>query len=184
MTRYDHPNPLLNRMMQITVLVLLILLLLAIPALILLGLLLSAGGFYLMAVMVGLLTLPLWMTLSVTPAISLDQDGITIYPLLWKARFIPWENVESMADYPLLPTRDHEVERRVLQGRKKYRAAEGKMLRVRGLPPQYRATGVFVGEGMRPIIAVTNRTHTDYQTLIAQIEHFCPRLREEDESSQ
>lgn len=75
----------------------------------------------------------------------------------------------AVKDYTLLPAPDQEFERRALQGRKKYRPAQGKMLIVRGLPPQYRIAGFFAGENAQPLIALTSRTHTDYDRLIQRM---------------
>jgi hypothetical protein len=43
------------------------------------------------------------------------------------------------------------------------------MLVLPDLPLPYRVTGVLAGEGFIPVIAITNRTHTAYDDLIAEI---------------
>ena len=40
------------------------------------------------------------------------------------------------------------------------------------LPLPYRFTGLFAGEGFRGVIGLTNRTHTDYERLIEQVEKY------------
>ena len=91
-------------------------------------------------------------------------------PFWGKAQHIAWEDIAAMQIYPLLPQTDQEVERRLLQGRKKYRAAEGHMLLVPRLPLRYRMAGLFVGVGGKPIVAFTNRAHSDYETLLQRVQ--------------
>ena len=78
--------------------------------------------------------------------------------------------MRAIKDYPLLPPKDAEVTRRAMVGKKRYRAAEGKMLIIPSLPLQYRFTGLFAGEGFTGVIALTNRSHTNYDALIKQVE--------------
>ena len=50
------------------------------------------------------------------------------------------------------------------------------MLIIPSLPLQYRFTGLFAGEGFTGVIALTNRSHTDYDALIKQVEkHVAPQ---------
>ena len=57
-------------------------------------------------------------------------------------------------------------------GKRKYRAAEGKMLIIPSLPLYYRFTGLFAGEGFVGVIGLTNRSHTDYERLIEQVTKY------------
>jgi hypothetical protein len=132
----------------------------------LLGLLLRGALFWLTAGVLLLLVPVLLMALSVTPALTLTPEGVWIAPVIWRRRLIPWEHLREMKPYPLLPRPDQETGRRALQGRQKYHPAEGMMLIVAGLPWQYRMAGYFVGEPGRAVIAVTNRTHQDYDRLL------------------
>jgi hypothetical protein len=109
------------------------------------------------------------MALSVAPPLCLSADGLTLRPHWWRERVVAWADVVAMEPYPLLPRADQETGRRALQGRKRYRPAEGWMLKVRGLPWQYRMAGFFAGAGGHPIIAITNRTHTHYDALVRQV---------------
>ncbi|MCC6802024.1 MAG: hypothetical protein IT319_03990 [Anaerolineae bacterium] len=124
----------------------------------------------------GLVTLamiaPVMMLTSATPAVSIAPDGITIHPRVWRERFVRWSEVRAVKDYPLLPPRDVEAGRRALVGRKKYQAAEGKMLVIPSLPLPYRFTGLFAGEGFTGVIGLTNRTHTEYTVLIRQVMKY------------
>ena len=76
----------------------------------------------------------------------------------------------TAAGSPLLPPKEVEAERRLAVGRRKYRPAEGKMLINPALPLPYRFTGIFAGAGFTGVVALTNRTHTDYDALIKQVE--------------
>ncbi len=131
-------------------------------------------------VLSGLITLlliaPVMMLTSATPAVSIAADGITLHPRVWHERFVAWDDVRAIKDYPLLPPKDAEVTRRAMVGKKRYRAAEGKMLIIPSLPLQYRFTGIFAGEGFTGVVALTNRSHTDYDRLIKQVEkHVQPQ---------
>ncbi len=126
--------------------------------------------FLLSGVITLLLIAPVLLLTSATPAVSIAADGITIQPRIWRERFVAWADVRAVKDYPLLPPKDAEVTRRAMVGKKRYRAAEGKMLIIPSLPLQYRFTGLFAGEGFTGVIALTNRSHTNYDALIKQVE--------------
>jgi hypothetical protein len=149
-------------------------LLISIPLQLFLVVSVGAVLFLFSAVCVLFLMLPLVMLLSVSPPIRLEQGGLRLYPLFGKAQFVKWEQIQTVREYPLLPKADQEIEWRLLQGRKKYRAAAGKMLIVTGLPWRYRVAGFFAGAQSQPIIALTNRTHTDYEQLLRTIEKHVP----------
>jgi hypothetical protein len=163
---HTHPNPRKDRLTQYGAVGLVVLMLLAVPALILLTLLGAPGGLFVLAgLVVLLLALPVLMVTATSPAVTLDDDGVTLHPVVWRERHIPWEAVTAVKDYPLLPTESGEVNRRNFVGRRNYTAAEGIMLIVPSLPPQYHIVGFFAGEPGRGVIALTNRTHTDYTQL-------------------
>jgi hypothetical protein len=127
----------------------------------------------LMGLLVALLMLPVAMLLSVSPPITVDSTGLTLRPFWGKSQVIAWDQITEMRVYPLLPQTDQEVEWRLMQGRKRYRTAEGYMLVVPALPLRYRAAGLFTGVRGQPIVAFTNRSHSDYETLLQQIrEHL------------
>lgn len=175
--RHGHPNPGLDRWVQRGALALAVLMGLAALALLVIGLL----GLPLMA-LAALVTLaliaPVLMLTAAAPAVSLSDEGLTIHPVVWPSRLIRWGDVRAIKDYPLMPPPGAEVERRVFVGRKKYRAPAGRMLIVPSLPVQYRFTGLFAGEGFTPVIAITNRTHTDYDRLIRVIEYHLRGLQD------
>ncbi|MCU0514620.1 MAG: PH domain-containing protein [Anaerolineae bacterium] len=168
-SRYAHPSPLLYRVQQVAVLALLAALLVAAALQLLLALLLSSILFALMSVGLVLLAAPVLMLRVVSPPVDVEADGLRLRPLFGRERVIAWGDILRVRDYTLLPQPDQERERRALQGRKNYRPAQGKMLVVRGLPPVYRIAGFFAGERAQPIIALTTRTHTDYERLVQQV---------------
>jgi hypothetical protein len=168
---YGHPHPAVDRIAQYGGLTLTIVLILA--GLGQLGLAFTSQPlFALNAIITLLLIAPVTMLTTATPAVSIAPDGITLKPCVWRERFVPWSDVREIKDYPLLPPKDAEVVRALLQGRRRYRPAEGKMLVIPALPLQYRFTGLFAGAGFTGVIGLTNRTHTDYEALIQQVEKY------------
>jgi hypothetical protein len=167
-----HPNPRLDSFTQYSALALCLVILLAAVAQIL-ALLVGAPGAFVLTALLTLAFVPYILLLTTaTPAITVTPEGLTIQPRVWREQFVSWDAVRAIKAYPLLPTEDGEVMRKALSGRKGYSPAQGKMLIVDGLPFQYRITGWFAGEGFTPVIAITNRTHTDYDRLIEQIERY------------
>jgi len=169
---YTHPKPNLYRLEQYSSATLALMMIIAVALLILVAVLISAPLFFIMALLVTLLLAPVLMRFVVTPPVSISDEGLRIQPLLLPEQRITWENVQKVAPFPLLPTAHTEVTRRAAVGRKKYQEATGTMLVIQGLPLIYRIAGFFAGEKSAPIIAVTNRTHIDYEQLIERIEHY------------
>jgi hypothetical protein len=172
MTKITHHAPLsptVYRLQQIIAALLLVVMIAAAIGLLLLAVLIPAPLMAVMAILVVALMAPVAMLLSVSPPISVDEDGLTLEPFWGKAQPIAWEDIAAMQVYPLLPQTDQEVERRLVQGRKKYRAAEGYMLLVPRLPLRYRMAGFFAGVGGQPIVAFTNRAHSDYDILLQRV---------------
>ena len=163
---YTHPSPTAYRFTQWLLLILLCVILLAVPLQIVIALLYpQAVLFYVSAGITLLLTAPLLLYLFTTPTVSLDKDGITIHPLIGKPHPLTWDDIDRVDYYPLLPRQNHEVNKRLMVGRKRYKPAEGIMLLSSKLPTVYRVGGIFVGERGRKLIAVTNRTHVNYDQL-------------------
>jgi hypothetical protein len=169
-THHPAPSPTLYRVQQSLAAVLLALIVLASSGLFVLALLISAPLMVLMAVLLAMLAAPVIMLLSISPPLTLDDEGFTLQPFWGKEQRIAWADIESMRVYPLLPQPDQEVERRLVEGRKRYRAAEGYMLLIPRLPWRYRAGGFFAGLRGQSIVALTNRSHSDYDTLIQRVQ--------------
>lgn len=155
------------------------------PAQIMLTLTGAPQGFILSAFFTVLLATPVLMLTAYAPAVRVDETGITLLPAIWKTQIIPWKRITAVKVYPLLPTPDSEVTRRAAFGQR-YRPADGIMLIIPGLPPQYRIAGFFAGERAAPVIALTNRAHADYDDLVEKVlaatdpAHHDPALLADD----
>jgi hypothetical protein len=168
---HSHPRPALDQLAQYGGIVLVVVMIAAAAgqfALATVGLPL----FFLSGIITLLLIAPVMMLTSATPAVTISPEGITIQPRVWRQRFVRWNAVREVREYPLLPPPGAEAERKALAGKKKYRPAEGKMLVIPSLSLPYRFTGLFAGAGFTGVIALTNRTHTDYDALIRQIVKY------------
>lgn len=164
---YTHPRPLLDLITQGTAIVFLAT---AIALLVVQLVLIVQGVSPLLVFAVSttllLLTAPALWLLFATPPVSLEEDGITLRPRFWSPVYVRWVEVRAVKPYPLLPEKDAEKVRAAMVGRAKFRAAEGVMLVIPALPVYYRFQGFFVHEGFTGVVAVTNRTHEDYATLV------------------
>jgi hypothetical protein len=170
MKTFGHPKPGLDRFTQYILAAALLLLVISAPLQVLFGLALPGGRLFILTGLISLvLALPLLMGVSVHPVVSVDDEGLTLHPVIWRERRVTWDEVREIKDYPLLPSEDMEANRRHLVGKRHYRPAAGKMLVIPSLPFQYRAAGWFAGEGFTGIIALTSRTHVDYDDLIKRI---------------
>lgn len=179
---FEHPNPGYNRLVQRLTLALGILMIVSAILMIVLGAALAAQGFCLL-IFGGIFLLALsplvWMQTAAAPSLRLDDDGLTLTPVIWRPRRVAWDEIESIKPYVLLPPSDSEFGRKAMVGRKKYRAAAGYMLIIPSLPPIYRLHGLFTGEGWKGVIAITNRAHADYEPLIRTLRHHAgERFRE------
>ncbi len=144
--------------------------LVAAPLQMLLDVLIGAGGGLVVAgVFTLLLAAPVLMLTAVAPGVTVTAEGLRLHPVIWREQVVTWGQIKAVKDYPLLPTRDAEVNRRWMVGRGNYEPATGVMLVIPALPPQYRIAGFFAGERGQPIIALTNRAHTDYEALLAAV---------------
>jgi len=168
--QYTHPNPKTYRLTQWLVFIVMGIVLLTIPLQILIAVIYpQAILFYLSALITFTLIAPLLLYLMTTPTVSLDETGLTVHPFIGKAHHLDWDAIQTVKEYPLLPRQGHEVNKRLVVGRKRYKQAEGIMLITSDLPMVYRVGGFFAGERGRKIIALTNRTHTDYDNLVKQV---------------
>lgn len=171
-SRHVHPNPFVDRLIQYGALALSALMLLSVPLQILLTLLGAPGGLFVVTgIVVLLLVPPVLMLTANTPAVTLQEDGLWLEPRIWRRTFVPWEQIEAFKDYPLIPKRDEEVQRRTFVGRKNYAPAAGVMLVIPALPPQYRIAAFFAGEPGHGVVALTNRTHTEYPKLLKKLKY-------------
>lgn len=166
-------NPQAYRLSQMTALALSALLLVSSPLQVVLALSVPSAGMFVVSALLSLvLVLPLVLMASNTPPVTLSPDGITLQP--WPDSTTPttigWDAVKEIKPYPLLPPEDAETVRKVMVGKKNYRPAEGLMFVCEGLPWRYRVVGFFCGEGFKPVFAVTNRSHADYDDFRAYLD--------------
>jgi hypothetical protein len=166
-----HPHPSTDRLAQYGGIVLTVVMIIGALGQIALATL-GFPLFLLSGIVTLFLIAPVMLLIGSTPAVSVSPQGITIQPRVWRERFVRWDEVRAVKDYPLLPPKDVESGRRAIVGKRKYRAAEGKMLIIPSLPLQYRFTGLFAGEGFVGVIGLTNRSHTDYERLIEQVTKY------------
>jgi len=172
-THYTHPNQRVYRLTQWLAFILMWVILLTVPLQVTIAIIYPpAALFYLSAIVTFTLIAPLILYLTTTPTVSVDEHGITLHPFIGSVHQIEWEHIVEIKDYPLLPRRGHEVNKRLLTGRNRYQEAQGIMLITPRLPMLHYVGGFFVGEYGRKIIALTNRTHTDYDHLNTQVVKY------------
>jgi hypothetical protein len=110
------------------------------------------------------LSVPLLTLTSLHPAITIEDGGLRLTPLVWKSSFVGWQDVERLTTHTLLkPAPPERYQRR----RKGAAVHSGHMLVARrgALPWHYCVVGVMAGFGWRPVFAVSNQTHTEYEKL-------------------
>lgn len=182
-SHHHHPKRRLNTAIQYGALFITGLLTMAAPLLVLLAIFGPPGGsaLVLAAILTLMLAAPVLMLTAYTPAVTVSEEAITLRPVIWRERVIPWAQVTAVKVYPLLPSQYEEVTRRVAVGRQNYRPADGVMLVIPGLPLQYHIVGFFAGERGKSAIALTNRAHTDYDTLLqAVLTYTDPAIHDDD----
>ena len=168
---FAHPKPRAQALQERGAAVLAGLMALAGIAAILFGL--GDGRLFLMlgvGVALLLLTLPVIMLTAASPAIEITDEVLILLPSVWRRRAVLWADIRAIKDHPLLPVQDGETLRRAMVGRRKYQMARGVLIVIPSLPLQYRVLGLFAGEGFTGAIAVTSRTHVDYDAAISEIE--------------
>jgi hypothetical protein len=170
-TQHTHPKPTTDRLTQYGGAALVVVMIAGAVgqfALALVGLpLLLLGG-----IVTLVLIAPVMMLTTATPAVSVSADGLTLMPRVWPQRVVAWGEIREVRDYPLLPPENIEPGRKLMVGRRRYRPAEGIMLVIPSLPLYYRFTGLFTGAGFTGVIGLTNRTHTDYDALVRQVQKY------------
>ncbi|GAB5491134.1 MAG: hypothetical protein Phog2KO_13490 [Phototrophicaceae bacterium] len=168
-TTHTHPNSTIYKLQQGILSILIALAGFGAVMFVVIAVVLPAPLFIVMGILVLLLSVPLFMGLLNTPPVIISDEGLLIQGFMGRETQIAWHEIEGVSDYPLLPQANQEILKQYLVGRKKYRAAEGIMLIIPSLPVLYRFAGFLAGEGGQPIIAFTNRKHTDYAILKQRI---------------
>lgn len=179
-TKHNYPNQTLYKMQQIGLGILFASAVFGAIALAVFAFLLGFPLFVIMALLVLGLSGYVLMGIVNTPPIIIRDDGITLQAMFDKDRHIAWDEIDTIAPYPLLPQANQEILKQYLVGRNKYQSADGIMLLIPSLPFPYRIAGALAGEKGVPMIAFTNRTHTDYETLVARIQGTIPHAIRQD----
>ena len=117
-----------------------------------------------------LLIAPVVMLSAASPALEITDDALIVRSRVWGWHRVPWASIRTIVDDPLLPPEDGEKVRRAIVGRGKYAPERGKLIVAPTLPLPFRFLGKFAGVGFTGAIAVTSRTHTDYDRAISDIE--------------
>ncbi len=165
---HAHPNPTIDRISQYAAFLLAVVMAIAVIAQLLLAIIGGFHVFFVAAILTLILIPPVLLRLTM-PQVSISQAGIQIQPYIGRELQIAWEDIEEVRPYPLLPQPDSEIGRRALLGRKRYRPAEGMMLIIPALPLHFRAAGLLTGARGKPVLVLTNRTHSDYPKLVKVI---------------
>ena len=179
---HAHPKPWINRLIQYGALAVTVILTVSAPLQIALTLAGAPGGLFICSAIVTLaLAAPVLMLTAYAPEVAVDSEGLTLRPVIWKSRWIPWDQIAEVRVYRLLPSPDAEISRQIVVGRRRYRPSMGILLVIPGLPPQYRIVGFFAGVQAQPAIALTNRAHVDYERLLeTTLKHTDPATHETD----
>jgi hypothetical protein len=170
---FTHPNPRFEGVVAALMLVVTLALIAATVGQIVLIL---AGLPVLLGVLVAITTISLipftLLPILAAPAATLTEAGITLQPRFLPSRFVAWSDVAAVKPYPLTPSPGSENTRRLMVGRLKYTPMQGIMLIIPSLPWLYRIHGLLTHEGWVGVVALTNRSHADYDRLAALIETY------------
>lgn len=168
---FSHPNPTSDTFRQVGGAWLAALMALAGAAALLFGL--GDSRLRLMipvAVAVWALVAPVLMLAFASPAVEVTAEALVVHSRVSGRRSVPWAAIAAIKDDPLLPSENGEAVRRVMVGRRKYQPPRGRLLVIPSLPLPYRFLGLFAGEGLTGALAITSRTHRDYDRAISEIE--------------
>lgn len=175
---HTHPNPIQYRLQQTILTIVVVFAIFGAIMLFIIALIVGLPLFAIMSILVIVLAAPALMGIINTPPVIANKTGLTIQTWRGREQHIAWDDITHITDYPLLPLPEHEIVKQWLVGRKKYRAAEGILLVIPSLGLPYRIAGFLAGQQSQPIIAFTNRNHTDYHQLKDKIEHYAPHAIE------
>lgn len=117
------------------------------------------------------LTLPLWMLIALYPAVEVREDGLVLQPNGLRANHVAWDDVLEMTEHTLLkPPPPSKLKRT---------AHAGEMILVRkgALPFYYRIISMIAGYDGVPVFAISNRTHTNYDTLKRTLKKQIPKRK-------
>jgi len=128
----------------------------------------SAGLLLVMIPFLWGLSVPLFLLTSLYPSVIVYEDGIEVKPYGFSASRLSWDDILATTQHTLLKPPPPSKLKRVAQS--------GVMIVVKptSLPFHYRMVGLMAGAGWKPIFAISNKTHTDYEDLLAIFESHVP----------
>jgi hypothetical protein len=121
------------------------------------------------------LSLPLFLLTSLHPAITVEEEGLRLKPLLFPSSFVAWDNLLDMVNHELVkPPAPSKIQQRL-----KREPQKGEMIlaKMGALPFHYRVVGWMGGQGFKPTFAISNRTHIEYDALRSEIKKHLPKRK-------
>lgn len=115
---------------------------------------------------------PVLLLTSLHPAIDVHEEGLQVTPLVWKSHFVPWQDLSHLTRHRLLGPPPTER-----SGKKE---VEGLMIVGRQGKWHFRVVGIFAGQSGKPVFAISDRTHQDFNTLRYNLKKSLP-FHEDDE---
>jgi hypothetical protein len=145
---------------------------LAIVAILIISILNVLPLLFITALFFTVLVTPVLLLTSLHPAIDVYEEGLQVTPLIWKSHFIPWESLSHLTRHRLLGPPPPER-----SGKKE---VEGLMIVGDHGKWHFRVVGIFAGQRGKPVFAISDRTHQDYNKLRFNLKKSLP-LHEDDE---
>lgn len=115
------------------------------------------------------LSVPLFLLTSLYPGVVLHEDGVELLPYAFKTNQLAWDDLIAITEHTLLrPPPPSKLRRKT---------HTGAMILVKPdkLPAPYKVVGFIAGMGWNPVFAISDRTHTDYDALLAIFEERLPK---------
>lgn len=134
-----------------------------------LGVTFGGGTMLLLMLFTAALGVPLIIGSILTPPLAVSASGILLHPMLGPPHHVPWEAIQAMPPYTLLPV-DDPIQR-WLVGRARMPRRDGRWIVVSGgLPTTFRFAAWIAGLGNVAVFAISDASHQDYDGLIATLE--------------
>ncbi|NDJ85479.1 MAG: hypothetical protein GYB66_06305 [Chloroflexi bacterium] len=165
-SNHPHPRQRLQRLIGCFTVSGMLLTVLGVAGLLVLGI---GYGLFLMVLMVPFLlglALPLFLLTSLHPSIAVEEGGLRLRPLVFAETYVAWDKIEAMTPHTLVKPPPPSKLRRKAQTGVMFVARPG------ALPAHYRVVGMLSGHGFKPVFAISDRTHQDYEHLKQQIERY------------
>lgn len=114
------------------------------------------------------LSLPLFLLTSLYPGVVVYEQGVELQPFGFRPSQLAWDDLVAITEHTMLKPAPPSKLRRTAQ--------TGTMIIVQSdkLPFPYKIVGLIAGIGWKPVFAISNKTHTDYESLLAVFEDRLP----------